>query len=336
MKPALLRMLPMLAAAGLAAIPSAALACASCGCTLSADWQALSFSSSPGIKLDLRYDYLEQNQLRAGTGAISGAAASRIVNQDGPQEVEQFTRNNYLTVGIDVGINKAWGINLQVPSIGRRHATLGTRSDGSTAGADGGQYASDHTRIGDVKLVARYQGLSAQRNVGLLLGMKLPTGSHTLSGVSTDAGAPGPVAVDRGLQPGTGTSDLIVGAYTVGMLDRDWDYYAEAVLQGAVNARDSYRPGKGVNLNLGLRYLGFAAITPQLQMNSRRVAPDSGENADTVSTGGTLVYLSPGIVMSLDKHASVYAFLQIPAYQNVNGVQLTPRLTASAGARYAF
>ena len=42
-------------------------ACASCGCTLSSDWENLNFSGTSGIKLDIRYDYLNQNQLRSGT-----------------------------------------------------------------------------------------------------------------------------------------------------------------------------------------------------------------------------------------------------------------------------
>lgn len=103
-----------------------------------------------------------------------------------------------------------------------------------------------------------------------------------------------------------------------------------------MNTKDQYRPGNGLNLNLGLRYLGFDAAVPQIQINARRVARDSGARADTVSTGGTLVYLSPGLVVPVSKLASVYGFVQLPIYQNVNGVQLTPKYTASLGVRFSF
>lgn len=109
-------------------------ACASCGCTLSSDWENLQFSYQPGIKLDLRYDYLDQNQLRSGTKPISPAAASQIVNSNGPQEVEKYTINNYLTLGVDYSSSRDWGVNVQVPYIDRNHSTLGTASDGSTGG----------------------------------------------------------------------------------------------------------------------------------------------------------------------------------------------------------
>ena len=47
--------------------------------------------------------------------------------------------------------------------------------------------------------------------------------------------------------------------------------------------------------------MGFEDITPQLQMNARFVAHDTGANADTTSTGGTLLYLSPGATLRVSK-----------------------------------
>lgn len=316
--------------------PILAQACASCGCTLSSDWETLGFSAKPGLKLDVRYDYLNQDQLRSGTGAISPSAASQIVNNGNNQEVEKYTKNNYLTVGLDYSPTPSWGVNVQVPYIDRSHSTLGTASDGTTPGAGGGQYDSNTSNLGDVKVIGRYQGFSPQHNYGILFGAKLATGSHTQTGTSTDPGAPGPVAIDRGLQPGTGTNDLILGAYYADVINKDWDYFAQAIVQKALNSSDEYKPGDGVNLNLGTRYMGFSGFIPQLQLNARRVQHDVGLNADTVSTGGTLVYLSPGAVVPVNKQVSVYGYVQLPIYQDVNGVQLAPRYTASLGARYSF
>ena len=329
--------LPSTALVGLAfMMPLAAHACASCGCTLSSDWENLGFSSSSGIKLDVRYDYLNQNQLRSGTNTISGAAASQITNNGNPQEVEKYTRNNYLTVGIDYSINSNWGVNVQLPYIDRSHSTLGTASDGTTPGDGVGQYESSTSNVGDVKVIGRYQGFTPQHNVGLLFGLKLPTGSHTETGTSTDLGNPGTVAIDRGLQPGTGTTDAILGAYYLDEINKNWGYFTQAIVQKAFNSKDQYKPGDGLNLNLGFRYMGFEDITPQIQMNARFVAHDTGANADTTSTGGTLVYLSPGATLRVSKQMKLYGFVQLPIYQDVNGVQLSPRWTASLGANYSF
>jgi len=317
-------------------LPGYAAACASCGCTLSSDWQNMGTSDEPGLRMDLRYDYLNQNQLRSGTGTISPSAASQIVNNGNPQEVEKYTKNQYLTLGADYSFNSAWGVNLQLPYIQRTHSTLGTASDGITAGTGGGQYDSSTSSIGDIKLVGRYQGLVSEHHIGLMLGLKLPTGSYTRTGNSTDPDAPGAAPIDRGLQPGTGTTDAIIGIFSSGQLNHDWSYFVQAMYQAALNSRDEYRPGNGSNLNFGLRYEGFEGVTPLVQINARHVAHDTGANADTTSTGGNLVYVSPGAVVPLSRQLSVYGFVQLPAYQNVRGVQLAPKFTASAGVRYAF
>ena len=326
------RLLPAL----LLLAPSAsALACASCGCTLSSDWESQGFTTQPGLKMDIRYDYLNQDQLRSGSGTITPAAASQL-NQ-GNQEVEKYTRNNYLTLGFDYAFSPAWGVNVQVPYIDRNHSTLGTGSDGANAASGGGAYDSSTSGLGDIKVIGRYQGFAAARNFGLLFGLKLPTGSHSETGVSTDPANPGAAApIDRGLQPGTGTTDAIIGAYYYGDLGRSWSYFTQATVQSALDSANQYRPGTGVNLNLGVRYAGLSGWMPQLQLNARYVQHDAGDNADTISTGGTLVYLSPGLTVPLTRRASVYGFVQLPLYQHVNGVQLAPRYTTSIGARYAF
>lgn len=313
-----------------------ALACASCGCTLNADWSSMNLANSEGLKLDLREDFLNQNQLRSGTGTISPQAASQIVNSGNPQEVEKFTLNHYLMLGLDYTFNPDWGINLQLPYITRNHSTLGTASDGNMPGDGGGQYDSQTSGMGDLKLIARYQGLNSQHNLGLMFGVKLPTGSYTANGQSTDPTSPGPLAIDRGLQNGTGTTDVILGAYYLQQINDQWDMFAQGIFQAAINSRDDYRPGNGTNLNLGFRYNGLSGITPMMQFNFRHVAHDTGANADTVSTGGNLLYFSPGFMTGITPKLSAYAHLQLPLYQDVRGVQLAPKYLVSAGLRYSF
>jgi len=317
-------------------LSSAAFACASCGCTLNSDWENLGYSTTSGFKLDLRYDYLDQNQLRNGSSTISPGDASQRTNDGNPQEVEKYTRNQYVTMSGDYSTASGWGVNVQVPYILRKHETLGTASDGETAGAGGGQYVSDTSDFGDVKLIGRYAGFSHAQNWGLLFGLKLPTGRHTDTGVSTDPGAPGAVAIDRGLQPGTGTTDGIIGAFYSQRVSKQFAYFANATYQQAFNSSDQYRPGDGTNLTLGLRYMMNPVVTPQLQINARYVKHDTGEQADIYSTGGTLLYASPGVSVRLDKKASFFTFVQLPLYQHVNGVQLAPRYIASVGVHYSF
>jgi len=316
---------------------SAAWGCASCGCSINSDWGVQGLSTAGGWSLDLRYDYLNQNQLRAGTGRISASAAAAATNTrtGDPAEVEQFTRNNYLTATFDYNNGASWGVSVVVPYVDRSHGTLGSGSDGSTFDPANGAYVSSGSGVGDVRVIGRYFGLSERHNFGLQLGVKLPTG-RTNQVASDGSGQP----VDPGLQRGTGTTDLIAGAYYFDGLNADWDYFGQAGLQVATNyssmAGGSYRPGNSVNLNVGLRYRALERLIPSVQLNARHANVDAGTAADTFATGGTTLYLTPGLIYPASDKIASYANLQIPVYQKLNGIQLAPKFVFSVGARFAF
>jgi hypothetical protein len=80
-----------------------------------------------------------------------------------------------------------------------------------------------------------------------------------------------------------------------------------------------------------------------LQLNIIKRQADSGVVTvplDPVTnvpvSGGTLAYLAPGVSVRVGGGASVYGFVQIPIYQNVNSLQLTPGYTLTVGARQTF
>lgn len=316
---------------------TSAWACASCGCSLNSDWSAQGLASSGGWSADVRVDYLDQNQLRQGTGTISGVAASQATDtQTGqPAEVEQYTRNIYATGVVDYSNGSKWGVNVSIPTIDRAHSTLGNGSDGVTFDPANGAYTSQAFGLGDVKVVGRYFGLLDDKNLGFELGLKLPTGGtqQTSSGGSAQA-------VDPGLQLGTGTTDAIIGLYYFDSFNHDWGYFAQATFQSAFAASKmaggTYRPGNNLSASVGLRYMGFDHVTPTLQVNGRVVNTDGGTAADTFSTGGRLVYLTPGALIPINDQLSTTVNVQVPVYQNLNGIQLAPRYIASIALHYDF
>jgi len=302
-------------------IPSLSSACSSCGCTLSSDWASQGIAAEPGVRMDLRYDYLNQSQLRGGTGTVDRAG----ISLPSEREIEEDTKNQYTTLGVDYNPNRNWGVNVQIPYINRTHTTI--------AEGDTDISSSKTNKLGDVRVIGRYQGLSADGSIGIQAGLKLPTGAYkdNFNG-GPQAGQP----LDRGLQAGTGTTDLLVGLYNFGSLNRDWDYFTQGMVQQPLSAKDGYKTGLSLNVNFGVRYMSFEGFIPQLQINGKTARKDSGENADVDNSGGTLVYLSPGVSAGVTKNVSVYGFVQAPLYQNVNGYQLAPRYTASLGLRYSM
>lgn len=320
-----------------------ALACASCGCSLNSDWGTLATAGEPAWSVDVRYDRLDQNQLRSGTSTISPASAAQVINPTTgqPAEVERYTNNSYLTTTLDYNQGDTWGVSLVLPYISRTHSTLGTGSDGVTLGSGSGGYDSGISGMGDIRLIARYYGFTEDRNWGVQYGVKLPTG------YSGQLASDGVTPVDPGLQLGTGTTDLILGVYYLGEVSTTVDYFAQAQYQfalsyGYYNAGSpattpgSYRPGDSLNLTAGVRYHGWDGMVPELQVNARQVATDTGTAADRYSTGGTLVYLTPGVNVPIDDKLMLRVNVQLPIYQNLNGIQLTPTAIYSVGVLYRF
>ena len=318
MPPVTRLLLPLLLVAG--ALPQAR-ACGACGCTLNGDWASQGLATKPGFRFDLRFDGFTQDQLRSGTGAIDRASLS-LPN---PQEVQGETANRNLTLTLDYSPSALWGLTFQAPAFRRTHTTVAPGdTDASGSASDG---------LGDARVVGRYQGLLDDFSFGLQAGLKLPTGRfHDTFATGPQAGAP----VDRGLQLGTGTTDLLLGIYKFGDLSGNWGYFGQALAQLPLNEREGFKPGRGVNANAGVRYAGFGTVIPQLQVNVRAEERESGPAADRDNSGATLVYLSPGLTANLRPGLQAYAFVQVPIHQRVNGLQLEPRSSLSLGLHVMF
>jgi hypothetical protein len=320
------RLLPIVLV--VAAAPQLALACATCGCTLSSD-AAMGYSALPGWRLSVEYDYIHQDELRSGTRSVSTVP-------DG-NELERETLNRYITTGLSYSPNSSWNINLLVPYVGRTHSTYG-EFDSSQPLPE--LSTSRSSSLGDMRLIGSYQGLLATKNLGIQLGVKFPTG-HYGTAVDFNAGPNVGTPLDASLQPGTGSTDIILGAYYYQAISQDFDMFANAQFQSAVahhmdEPGNDYRPGNSTTVSFGLRYERIPQWVPQLQVNLLHKSRDQGALADVQSTAGNVAYLSPGITAKLLTNLHVYAFVQLPIYSNLYGYQLFPRWTGSVGLSYAF
>lgn len=299
-----------------------ALACATCGHMVSNDWQTQGINTKPGFAVDLSYDYINQNQMRLGANKASPADITSFNTATGNPEAEVLTRNQIVNLGIDY-TSVDWGISLLFPYLDRYHTT--NQNGYGVAPLNTSQSAT----LADARVLGRYSGFSGDRSGGLLLGIKLPTGP-------TDINFADGTPLDRSLQPGTASTDFIVGGYQTGQINQ-FGWFVQGTLQHAIATRGDYRPGDTINLTSGIRYAKFGQqITPMLQLNLVHRERDSGINALPAYSGGNLVYLSPGLSVRLGDGTSAYGFVQLPIYQYVNGLQLVPTSTVTVGIRHAF
>lgn len=299
----------------------AAMACSSCGCPFTSDWDSQGLTASPGLRFDLRYDFLNQTELRSGGHSVDPSSLAVPSHN----EIERKTRNNYVALTADYSPDADWGFSVQLPYIDRYHETF--------APGDIALSTSQSKDLGDIRFVARYQGFPGKEIFGVQLGVKLPTGRfHDRFSGGPQAGG----LLDRGLQPGTGTTDALLGLYHFGTLAGNWDYFMQGMAQIPLGARDHYKPATSFTFNTGIHYLGFNRITPQLQINAKTGGRDSGDQADSDNSGGTLVYVSPGASVGVTSRFRIYGYVQLPVYQYVNGYQLTPKWIFSSGFHYAL
>jgi hypothetical protein len=333
------------------AVSTSAFACATCGCSLSSD-AAMGYMATSGFSMSLDYTYINQDQLRSGTGT---ATPAQVVNNPTTGELEHQTISRYITAGLSYRPSADWNYQLLVPYIERNHTSY---TDTLTAPFNSSQLAASNisgsrsSSLGDIKIIVNWQGLLPTHNLGFQFGVKLPTGDYggpNAAGTGVVGRNPvyfgtGPSAgqlLDTSLQPGTGSTDLIVGGYYYQPVSQDFDAFVNAQFQGAVKenldqAGADYRPGNLATVSFGTRYEANPKIVPQLQVNITRKSADGGALADTLDSAGTVVYLSPGIGASVMAGTVMYAFVQLPVYSKLDGYQLFPHWTGSIGVRRSF
>ena len=315
-------LLPSLVAAlAMATVPIPGFGCSVCGCSLSSDWAAQGYSVMPGLQADVRYEYYRQSELRRGSGEADRAALA-LPNDE---EIQQSTLNRNLWLDLDYVGSASWGVMIQVPYHDRFHSTIAPGDvEVSTSQASG---------LGDVRIVGRVQKSGLRTSSGLQFGLKLPTGRHDQDF------ATGPQAgelLDRGLQLGTGTTDVLIGASYFTRPAVSVGCFTQILLDQPLDSRAGYRPGASLALNCGIRFLTTGWLTPQMQLNLRWEGRETGVNSDHENSGSTVIYFSPGLTADLSARIHGFAFVQLPLLQRVNGLQLEPRWLLSAGLRWTF
>ena len=289
---------------------TASASCGSAFCMVDTQWSMQGVDTSAGTRFDLRYEYIKQDQPQTGRNKIGVGEIPR--DHD---EVSTLNRNYVGT--LDHSFNANWGVNVTLPVVNRDHHHNMNNDDGTQT-----PESWNFTELGDVRVLGRYQFTpteSAEHTLaqwGLYFGAKLPTGSHTVKNEDGEE-------AERTLQPGTGTTDALFGAFVRRALPlKDTSWFAQALVQVPLNTKDDYKPGKRLSIDTGVRYESSERLALLLQANVLFRGRDSGDQAEPEDSGGKSVWISPGVSYAVTKNIQAYGFMQLPLYQFVNGVQL--------------
>jgi len=289
--------------------------CGSAACAINTNWDH-GAPQQPGLALDLRYEYIDQDQLREGSKNTSNGAGEAL---------EKRTVNRNLIGTLEYTFNENWGVALSAPFVSRDHTHILNDTQESESW--------NYSKLGDVRVIGSYQPSAApfqSLNYGFKFGAKLPTGVTDIANADSKK-------AERALQPGTGSTDTLLGVYMHQALPgSSGGWFMQAMWQHAVTTYDQFTPGDQIAVDLGLNYSLSEKWGGLLQLNVLHRDRDTGANAEQDLSGGVVAFLSPGLSYALGPHSQIYGFIQKPVYQYVNGVQLTADMTAVVGLRHHF
>jgi len=272
-------------------------------------------SAASVFSLDLGWQYVRQDQVRVGTRR--GA-----VGEPPSPEDEVATGSRVTTVLARLAPSRRWSLDATLPFVDRTHRHVRNEEDAPPAPA-----RWDFSGLGDLQLMAEWRpsGPEAPAAIALRGGVKLPTGRRHVAAVDGDQ--PEPPA-----RPGTGSWDGLAGVHVMRTVSLPAltggrvpvPLFTSALVRVNGRGEEDYRVGNELQLGTGGSYPVAGPIQLLLQLNARFRGHDGPGRTDALgaNTGGTWVFVSPGLRIAPTPRASAYAYVMLPVYQRVNRSQI--------------
>ena len=294
--------------------PKSVWSCA-CGCGVFEVATPSLLPTGVGARVWTEWDYMDQNiNWHATTPASAG------------QNNDKKLETNFVTLGLQYMFNRSWGAMLEVPYWERNYK-------GAYSGNNQDVMEFDTNSLGDIRLLGMWTGWSEDMSTGLLFGFKLPTGDWHYP------------PYDRDTQIGTGSTDLLLGAYRMGYLpitvmDRPFGWFVQGIYDLPFAYQDHYKPGREFDGSVGT-YYNFGVVgplgelAPMLSFLGADRTRDRGTNASPSDTGYDKVAIAPGVETKFE-NVDIYADVELPIFQNINGYQLTAPFATKLIMSYSF
>jgi len=301
--------------------------CGSASCPI--DVATAEHTGAGDIRLDYTYIYSDQTRARiesrnASVGEIRG------------HHDEVSTLNIIQKVSVEAGLTPRLSLQLSVPMVHREHRHIHHHM-----GADIND-SWNFDGVGDLEVLSRYAFINRPDGglrASVILGGVLPTGRDSAVNERGDA-------AEVGILPGKEAYSLIAGA----SLARAWSAktatgayarlpaFISSTYQWNGQGTENYKIGNMWISNAGIVYPILPKVGVILQTNvhvSRK--DDAGNTREEIQkTGGTFVYLTPGLRLTLTDDLWSFFQVQLPVYQYLNSIQLTSAVNLMGGVSYRF
>lgn len=258
------------------------------------------------------------------------------------------------------GVTRDLTVSARLPYLDRRDIREGSHSHGPAG--DTVDHRGDSGGIGDLTLMAQYRFLNDQRSrmeAAVLLGLEAPTGRTGVRDVNGELFA-------AEFQPGSGSWDGLFGlAFTKRF--GAWSFDASALYQLTAEGTQDTDLGDRLLYNLALSYRVMGAVpgpmyhggpgqkaghqhrhpheeppAPRgpaldlvLELNGEWHAHEKTAGVREPNSGGNVVYLSPGLRLSLETWSG-FVSVGVPVINHVNGFQVEPDWRLMTGIAVNF
>jgi hypothetical protein len=296
-------------------------------CLLSQGISPLDTMKGAGIKISERYTVLDQIYQGTGEKTNPGAKESHWTT-----ELTGF-----------YGITPEFMVMGVVPY--KKGRTSGEADMAATPPVLDPAMAGDASGLGDVALLGRYTFLKSEAPdatdvLAAVFGVKFATGR-------TDARtSDGMNYLDSHLQPGTGSTDYLLGLSYSHALQR---FSVSANLLGTIPTEGKFGAtkhtfGNALNYDVTGKYRivpeAFTPTKPQvfaaLGVNGEVRNREKEDGVTVIDSGGNTIYLSPGLQVVFAPHWVVDLSYQHAIYHNLYGTQLGETYKVITGVTYLF
>jgi hypothetical protein len=245
-----------------------------------------------------------------------------------PSEDMESQVENRMTALASYGWGEKLTLFARVPYSIRRQSAFEPGLASETVRTHG---LSDPEIYGQVRLWASRMsgGLGRRTSLSVNLGVKPAWGRNN---VQVDG-----QRADEHVQPGTGSTDVFGSLAFVYLIDKRSALFASGGYRLTSENGHDYRYGSSSIANLVYEHKLATRLDGALEMNFRhaqRDRVDAGGQLDD-NTGGSLLYLTPRLLVSLGNGVVLRAAVQIPAVRALNGYQ-KERAVANLGLTYLF
>jgi hypothetical protein len=191
--------------------------------------------------------------------------------------------------------------------------------------------------LGDAALLLKYNvfdPLSHDFLLTLASGIKMPTGRSDLR---REDGIP----LNADLQPGSGSWDGVFWANTIYKFGfrPSMNISSTAIfsLKGTNNqylGEQSYRFGNEIQWLLSVNdnfLVGTKLLDASIVFRYRKALKDKFNTLEMPNTGGTWVFIAPGIAYNFSPKVAINGSLELPVFSEVQGTQVSPTYRINAG-----